>query len=81
MTDKEKAAKRLIAMAHMVLAEGDEEEEVDPRFVEKVRSLKKALPRLASKKRRKLSQYGIGTIKGTNTVEDLVNALMKVVSG
>ena len=81
MTKREEMASRLVKMATMILAQPEEDEDVDPRFVEKVRSLKKALSRLASKKRRKLSQYGIGTIKGTNTVEDLVNALMKVSTG
>jgi len=74
---REDLARRLVKMAGSIMAE-EEQEEVDPKFVEKVRSLKKSLSRLASKKRRKLSQYGIGVIKGTNTVEDLVNALMKV---
>ena len=78
--NKKKLARRLIRVAANVMAQ-DEPEEMDPKFVEKVRSLKKSLPRLASKKKRKLSQYGIGTIKATSTVEDLVNALMKVASG
>jgi hypothetical protein len=79
MTDRERVARRLVALARLV-AEEDGEEEVDPKFVEKVRSLKKALARLASKKKRKLGQYGVGVIKSTNTVEDLVDALMRVVS-
>jgi hypothetical protein len=54
------------------------EEEVDPRFVEKVRSLKRSLPKLTSKKKRKLRQYGVEMIRGNNTVEDLVDALMRI---
>lgn len=74
---REEVAGRLVAMAAAIVAE-DEPEEDDPRFIEKIRSLKKVLGRMGSKKNRKLSQYGIGTIKGTGTVEDLVDALMKV---
>ena len=80
MTDRENVARRLVALARLVAEEAEGEEEVDPKFVEKVRNLKKALSRLASKKKRKLGQYGVGIIKATNTVEDLVDALMKVVS-
>jgi len=78
---KEELARRLVRLASMMVAEDEEDDEIDAKFVEKVRELKRSLPRLASKKRRKLGQYGIGTLKGMNTVEDLVDALMKVVSG
>jgi hypothetical protein len=60
--------------------ENEDQDDIDPRFVEKVRSLKRSLPQLTSRKRRKLRQYGIGTIRGNATVEELVDALMKVVS-
>jgi len=77
---REHVACRLVAMAEAIAAQEDEDED-DPRFIEKLRSLKKVLGRLGSKKRRKLGQYGIGAIKGTGTVEDLVDALMKVAQG
>lgn len=58
----------------------DEGEVLDEEFmfVDKVRQLKKSLPRLVSKKNKKLQQYGIGAIRGSGTVEDLVDALMMV---
>jgi hypothetical protein len=73
---KRHARKRLTAQEEDVF----EEEEIDPRFVEKVRTLKRSLPRLTSKKKRKLRQYGVEMIRGNSTVEDLVDALMKVVN-
>jgi hypothetical protein len=76
--DREKIANSLLKLAWLMT---EEEEEVDPKFVEKVRELKKSLPRITSRKKRKLRQYNIGVIKGSNTVEDLVNALMMVVNG
>lgn len=79
-TRREEVAGRLVAMAAALVAQ-DEPDEDDPRFIEKIRGLKKVLGRMGSKRNRKLSQYGIGTIKGTSTVEDLVDALMKVASG
>ena len=81
MTNNEKVARRLVALAKKVVAVDGDSEEEDPRFIEKIRSLKKVLGRLSSKKSRKLSQYGIGVIKSTGTVEDLVNALMKAAAG
>jgi hypothetical protein len=79
---KEELARRLLKLANELLAaEEEEEEEEDPRFIEKIRNLKKMLSKLSSKKKRKLNQYGVGVIKGNNTVEDLVNALSKVVAG
>ena len=66
-------------VASRILSFGEElTEEQDPRFVEKVRSLKRSLPRLVSKKNKRLSQYGIGTIRGNGKVEDLVDALMMI---
>jgi hypothetical protein len=60
------------------MAQDEEVEDIDPRFVEKVRSLKRSLPKLASKRNRKLRQYGVETIRGNNTVEDLIDALMRI---
>lgn len=76
---QQELARRLIKMASMLMAE--EEETEDPKFIEKIRNLKKSMSKLSSKKKRKLNQYGIGVLKGNNTVEDLVNALSKVVAG
>ena len=81
LTQRTPKRKRLTAADEIEVVEDElVEEEIDPRFVEKVRALKRSLPKLTSKKRRKLRQYGVEMIRGNNTVEDLVNALMKVVS-
>ena len=73
-------AQKLVRIADMLL-EGDVvEEEVDPRFIEKVRSLKMNLPKLSQKKNRKLRQFGIGVIRPNSSVEELVDALSRVVS-
>ena len=83
--DKEtrlKVAAQLVRIAKAISADEmesfDEEEEIDPNFIAKVRALRQVLPRLAQKKRRKLRQFGITMIRGNNSVEDLVNALMAV---
>lgn len=65
-------------VAFNFLPVNEEVEQDDPRFVEKVRELKRSLPKLVSKKNKRLSQYGVGTIRGNGTVEDLVDALMMV---
>lgn len=68
-----------VAFNFLPIDEGiEEQDQDDPRFVEKVRSLKRSLPRLVSKKNKRLSQYGIGTIRGNGKVEDLVDALMMI---
>jgi len=74
MTPREQAAERLIRLAKSVMA-ADEDEELDPRFVEKIRALKTGLPKLTRMKRKKLGQLGIGPLRASNTVEDLVDAL------
>ena len=78
---KEEIARRMLKLASELMAAEEEEEEEDPRFIEKIRNLKKMMSKLGSKKKRRLNQYGIGVIKGNNTVEDLINALSKVVAG
>jgi hypothetical protein len=61
---------------------GDEPmEEEDPNFVAKVRALRGQLNKLNKMKRKKLNALGIGTIRGRHTVEDLVDALMRVLGG
>lgn len=74
MDISERVASRVMSFVE----EEVEVEEQDPRFVEKVRALKKSLPRLVSKKNKKLRQYGVSVIRGNGTVEDLVDALMMV---
>jgi hypothetical protein len=82
MTNKKEVADSLLKIANMLIESAEEdEEEDDPRFIEKIRNLKKMMSKLSSKKKRKLNQYGIGMIKGNNTVEDLIDALSKVVAG
>lgn len=78
--DKNKVAAELILLAKNILAvDAEEEGDVeDPKFIEKVRTLRTTLTKLNQKKRRKLNQYGIGLIRPTATVEDLVDALMKI---
>jgi hypothetical protein len=73
LTKRTAKRKRLTAQDDIIL-----EEEIDPRFVEKVRTLKRALPKLTSKRNKKLRQYGVETIRGNNTVEDLIDALMRI---
>jgi hypothetical protein len=73
--DNVRIAKQLIKIADFL----EEEEEIDPRFVDKIRSLKIQLPRLVRKKNRKLIQFGIGVIRPNAKVEDLIDALMTVV--
>ena len=82
MNNRRVIAKRLVKMANMLIESAEEdEEEDDPRFIEKIRGLKKDMSKIPSKKKRKLNQYGIGVLKGNNTVEDLIDALSKVVAG
>jgi len=75
------AAKRLLALARELTAadeEGDGEQ--DEQFASRVRGIKTKMNKLTQKKRRKLNQYGIGVIRPNATVEDLVDALEKVVT-
>ena len=82
MTD-EQVVKELLRTAKLLVAAPDDDEgEVDdPNFVAKIRALKMALPKLSRMKRRRLNQLGIGMIRGTATVEDLVDALSMALSG
>ena len=81
--DREKIAKELLRLARQLDADmeevTEEAEDFDPRFVEKVRMLKRSLPRLTSMRRKKLNSLGIGTIRGNNTIEDLVDAMIGAV--
>ena len=73
-------AQKLVRIADMLLEEDGDTEEIDPRFIEKVRALKMSLPKLTQKKNRKLRQFGIGVIRPNSSVEDLVDALSRVVT-
>ena len=82
--DKKKLAEEMLKLARELIAaepedaEGEEEVE-DPKFVEKLRTLRSTLTKLSQKKRRRLQQFGIGLIRPNATVEDLVDALMKII--
>ena len=77
-----KVAKALLALADEIVSAEDEEEEevVDEQFAAKVRALKTQMSKITQKKRRRLKQFGIEIIRPNSTVEDLVNALQKVVA-
>ena len=77
--DRVKVAKRMLALARELMAQNEEDEAVDEQFATKVRGLKTQMTKLAPKKRRRLKQYGIGMIRPTSTVEELVDALQRVV--
>jgi hypothetical protein len=80
--DRALLAKQLIGLAKNLVAAEDEDEDVeDPKFMEKIRTLKTLATKLGMKKRRRLQQFGIGLIRPNATVEDLVDALLKTVSG
>jgi hypothetical protein len=79
--DRNKIAEDLLILAKGLLAVEKEEEDVDvedPKFVEKIRTLRTTLTKVNQKKRRRLQQYGIGLIRPNATVEDLVDALLKI---
>jgi sugar-specific transcriptional regulator TrmB len=80
MDKRELVAKELLLMAKQFLAvEPDEEGDVeDPKFNEKIRTLRTTLTKINQKKRRRLQQFGIGLIRPNATVEDLVDALLKI---
>lgn len=85
--DKQKLAEEMLKLAKLLVAEDegkdeDKDEEVeDPKFMEKLRNLRQVLTKLSQKKRRRLQQFGIGLIRPNATVEDLVDALLKVSAG
>jgi hypothetical protein len=77
--DKNKVAEELLVLAKSLLAVEEVEEEVeDPKFTEKIMTLKTSLTKVRTKKKRRLQQFGIGLIRPNATVEDLVDALLKV---
>jgi len=78
--DKVKLAKHLLELAKDIVAAEEEDEEVDEKFAAKVRGLKSQMSKLTQKKRRRLKQFGIEIIRPNSTVEDLVDALSKIVA-
>jgi len=82
--DKQKLAEEMLKLAKLLVSEQEETDEgdvEDPKFVEKIRNLRQVLTKLSQKKRRRLQQFGIGLIRPNATVEDLVDALMRVAVG
>jgi len=78
--DRTVVAKQLVMLAKGILAaepEGEEDVE-DPKFNEKIQTLKTTLTKIRAKKRRQLRQFGIGLIRPNSTVEDLVDSLLKI---
>lgn len=72
-------AHALLRMAEGMIVDGvDGVDEKDLKFSQKLRGLRKILPAIAQKRTKRLSAFGIGVIKPTSTVEDLVDALRKV---
>ena len=77
VSKNQKVAKQLLIMARSLAAEGEEGvDELDENFVKKLRSLRGSLSKISQKKKRKLGQLGIGVLRQTATVEDLVDALL-----
>ena len=75
------AAKKCLDLARDLIAEDEGVEDAeDQAFTQRVRGLKTKLNKLGQKKRRKLTQFGIGTIRPNSTVEDLVGALEQVLA-
>ena len=73
----QRIARELIAVANLVSAE----EGVDQAFTQRVRNIKTQITRLGPKKKRRLKQFGVGLIRPTATVEDLIGALEQVMAG
>lgn len=82
---KKVVAKELLVLAKEIAAFDDEpvgsmvEEVEDPRFAEKVRTLRQSMPVITRKKNKRLRQFGIGLLRPNDTVESLIDALLKVV--
>jgi hypothetical protein len=78
MMEKEQVAQKLLELARTVVA-AEEEEAEDPNFRSRVMAVKSKMNSLTPKKKKKLSQFDIPRMQPSQaTVEDLVNALGKV---
>ena len=72
-------AKHLLKLARELVAEDGDDDEVDEAFTQKVRGLRQNMTKLGPKKRKPLKNFGIGMIRPNMKVEDLIDALAKVV--
>lgn len=57
----------------------EDDEEIDPAMQAKIVLLRKGLPQLARKKNRRLKQFGIERILPNKTVEDLIDAVLRLI--
>jgi len=71
-------AAKLVKLAKELAAEDDDK--IDEAFVAKIRDLRNKLGKISSTKMMKLNKFGIGIIRPSDKVEDLVDALFKVIS-
>ena len=84
MDKRKMVAQELLVLAKSLLAiKKDEEVETeDPKWAEKIQTLKQGLSVVRSKgKRKQLRQFGIPLIRPTATIEELVDALLKITAG
>jgi hypothetical protein len=85
MKDEAMVAKELLKLAKELSADeftdeeaANMEEDNDPKFAEKVRTLRQMMPVISRKKAKRLRQYGIALIRPNDTVETLIDALLKI---
>ena len=72
-------ARKLLALAREIESQDEEEEDVvDEAFAAKVRTIKTKMSQLARMKNRRLKQFGIGILRPSSRVEELVDALIKI---
>lgn len=77
------AAKQLLALAKELTAAEDEEgdDEVDEQMAGRIRNIRMKLNKMGQKKTRKLNTFGVDIIRPSDTVETLIGAIEKVLSG
>lgn len=78
------AAKQLLALAkQLTAAPADEEgdDAVDEQMAGRIRNIRMKLNKLGQKKTRKLNTFGVEIIRPSDTVEDLIGAVEKVLAG
>jgi hypothetical protein len=81
MDEKTMVAKELVKVASLLVAEeGEAPEAEDEAFVQKLRDIRTGLLSINKKKNTRLSDYGIGVIRPTTKVHELVDVLLKVVA-
>lgn len=75
-------AVRSIQAAERMAQDDDEETaEVDPKWLDMIRSIRKNMMALGPKKNHKLSKYNIDMLRKTDKVIDLLTAVSKVIGG